>query len=176
MAGCSMSHGRGKIHCEGCHMVSGYGVYKPWGCENDKTLFCCIAMENSPINFGLIAHKHGMQSAEWLFPEIPGWVLLYSMPSEVGYTAGQSRLSHGWQPAKTTAWCQGYRYVKGGKYAHNTNTAFIYPSLPTCDLLLALPLSWSLIPHSFAYRTLSYQQFKWSKSLKDIQTFSAFNS
>lgn len=53
-------------------MVRGYGIHKPGGCENDKILFCCIARENSPINFGLIAYKHGMQAALCLFPEIPG--------------------------------------------------------------------------------------------------------
>lgn len=117
-----MWHCRGEIRTEGCHMVCGYGVHKPWGCENDKTLFCCIARENSPINFGLIAYKHGMQAAECLFPEIPGWALLYLLPSEVGYMAGSS---HGLQPAKTTVWCQGYGHVKGGKCAHYTQTPFL---------------------------------------------------
>lgn len=44
----------------------------PEGAGMIKTLFCCIARENSPINFGLIAYKHGTQAAECLFPEIPG--------------------------------------------------------------------------------------------------------
>jgi len=44
---------------------------KPEGDNDEKTLFGCIARENSPINFGLIAYKHGMQ-AECLFPEISG--------------------------------------------------------------------------------------------------------
>lgn len=40
-----------------------------------------------PINFGLIARKHGMHAAESSFPEIPGRVLLSLLPTEVAYMA-----------------------------------------------------------------------------------------
>ena len=121
-----MRHRRGRTHTEGCHMVSGHGAHKPWGGANDKTLFCCIARENSPINFGLIAYKHGRQAAQSLFPEIPGWALPCLLPREVGYMAGSGAASaRGWQPAKTTVWCQGYGYIKGGKWAHYSQTSFL---------------------------------------------------
>lgn len=43
----------------------------PRGVRMIKPLFCSIARESSPINFGLIAHKHGTQAAQRLFPETP---------------------------------------------------------------------------------------------------------
>lgn len=71
-------------------MVCGYGVYKPWGCENDKALLCRIERENSPINFGLIAYKHGVQAAQCLFPENPWLNTIPFLPSVVGYMDGSS--------------------------------------------------------------------------------------
>lgn len=61
----------------------------PEGVTMIKSCFVIFQKRFLPINFSLIAHKHGMQAAECLFPEIPGWALLYLLPSEVGYMAGR---------------------------------------------------------------------------------------
>lgn len=111
----------------------------PEGMSMIKPCFVVLQGRILPINFGLIAHKHGLQAAECLFPEIPGWALLYLLPSEVGYMAGRG-VPSAMDSSLQRSLC-GAR-VMGMYREANVPITLRHPSSPAeCDLLLAFSLS-----------------------------------